>query len=1077
MKKMICDFCLENIEFENHKYACPICEREWNEIILTDKNFYDSDCVTHINPIIALEYKNLITLIENKQIYGIILQIKDIYEIIIRIPVLIMSAFALHNRQAVKGKDLLFFMMSKPLSLGDWRYLLTVASETAKELEDIIPNEVVELINIIRRFANSNKSGDIVYWRNSTISHGATKQLNNEELYDDTSTKLREITTFLKKNAQTFKDIVFIDENNVELDGLNYDFQRDGKIFLKIKNKAYPLYPFFTIRDEGVYLFDRYVHKFKKTDIIDYVKSVKTTVEFEELNNLYIESSISQFDNRENIETYTIEERNLCEEIASGSEFLKPDFLIDTISKELLKSKSVFAIQMEKGMGKSYFVRALDPFSLNNIDTDYTAVKAFYINSTYNSRINDFCISVEDMMRKKTSGYTIANSMIRLNVNEPNSKKAFANFLNEYKQKYYYDRNILFIFDGVDELRIQKGKNITDFIPDVDDLIAGVFVMITLRTNKANDKVSPFIRNFINEFKGVKYVYTKDNDEYLSFAKRYFDLFFTKKIMLFCKRNKIQNNINIHNMNKKFMEIEDKSMLNLNLIRELTLLNLSERMKTNNYFFDVDKLSFGSEMYKAYFNSIKEYYGSKYYEKFINVLCCLALSDRALSLEELSILSGNNNLNFAFLGFINSMKMFLDTVRDDRGTLFTISHADKREIIITTFTTEIESLKKQIIERIKTVTNTSFSYETPEDYIYYSCVNSIVNDFKNVEPDRSVAQELFVSMLSLPLNLSWAQSRKQTISQLKVFNNVMLFEKFDFDLSTDEKLAYFKILTHVAFNEMLLKNVFLSEHHFRKAIDFYKRAQFEPTNFIQKEYAETLSLYATLLWDTGNDEEAFKLYEEVVDIKKALNKVDKNIVSDIDLLSEYVCLSNIANTAALYNEQIEILNKVNDEIKECQSSEKKQRTIPFMNASYFNYYSSINDPEKAIIHVKKAINQYEECSRNPKSLMYIPDLVKYIYQYINYLWRNNISVDNFEDELQYFESVIAYLQQYRNYDDPYSYMRYLLSLYKYYINVNNIEKNEYYKSKLFDYYYHLDDKFKEDERLFKIIEIIKKEEQ
>jgi len=58
------------------------------------------DCVTHINPIIALEYKNLITLIENKQIYGIILQIKDIYEIIIRIPVLIMSAFALHNRQA-----------------------------------------------------------------------------------------------------------------------------------------------------------------------------------------------------------------------------------------------------------------------------------------------------------------------------------------------------------------------------------------------------------------------------------------------------------------------------------------------------------------------------------------------------------------------------------------------------------------------------------------------------------------------------------------------------------------------------------------------------------------------------------------------------------------------------------------------------------------------------------------------------------------------------------------------------------------------------------------------------------------
>ena len=1068
MKKMLCNFCQETLEFENHKYTCPICDKEWNEIILSDKNYFDSDCVSYINPILTSEYQSFYSLLQNKQVYGIILQIKDIYEIIIRIPVLLVCSFILNAKHTLKGKELLVYMMSKPLSLGDWRYLVSLASEVVDEMEENVPIEIKSLVNIVKKFVFSDKNGDIVYWRNSTISHGATRQLNDADLYDDAATKLEEITGFFKNNASLFHSISFIDENGVELDENNSKICKRGRVFLKINDKKYSLYPFFTIKDEGIFLFDRYVKKIKKTDIIDYVKSVKTSVEFEELNNLSLENSISLFNADNSIDTYTIEERDLCEEIANGNEFLSPDYLIEALKEELKNKKSVFSIQMEKGMGKSYFVKGLDPFSLNNIFIDELTVKAFYINSTYNSRVNDFCICVEDLMRKKTSGFTIANSVIRLNINSADPSKAFADFLNEYKRKYYYDKKLLFIFDGIDELKIQTGKNITDFIPDYDDLDDGIYILLTLRTDSKNDEISPFVREYISDFKGKKYCYTKSSEEYLSFAKNYFDLFFVKKVLLFCKKNKLNNNINVAKMSEKFYEIEDKSMLNLSLIRELTLLNLNDCIKKGNDYFNADELSFGSDMYVSYFSSIKEYYGSKYYEKFVNVLCRLAIADRGLSLEELSVLSGNNNLNFAFLGFINSMKMFLDTIRDNKGTLFTIGHIDRKSIIYSIFKQEIDSLKNEIILKIENVSSDAFAYGNVEDNVFYCCINSILNDLNPAIPDDcAVAFDLFKSMLKLPLDFDWGAFRSTIISELIVLNNITGFEKFSFDLNEEQKYDYFMILSKIAFNEMILKNTCISEQFFEKAIAFYKDESADENK--QNGYAETLSFYATLLWDLGENDKAYNIYKEVVKSKKNINLTDKQLVSDVDLLSEYVCLSNIANSARFYDEQFNNLKFVEQGLPLCCDCEKKERTLPFMSACFFSYYRDINDVKNAIYYINNAISEYDICCHNPESRMYIPDLVKCMYKYIDYINLNDAVTCDFDKEENYFNSLIDYISQNKDYDDPFSFMEYLFSLYRLY-KTRNDEKAKYYKEKIINYYLRLDDAYKENERLAKIIE-------
>ena len=1074
MKKMTCDFCQENLEFINHKYLCPICEREWNEIIIKGKNYFDADCIENVNPILALEYQSLDSLLQNKQIYGIILQIKDIYEVIIRIPVLLVCSYVLSGDRTIKGKELLVYLMSKPLSLGDWRYLLSLSLNVIEENPNDIPPEIKMLVETVKTFVNSDKNGDIVYWRNSTISHGAIKQLEDPSLYDDASTKLEELTNFIKKNEALFHDISFVDEKGVELGEGNVALNEKRKVFLKIKDKMHPLYPFFTIKNEGIFLFDRYLKRIRRTDIIDYVKSSKESVVFEELNNLSLENSIDLFNVSANIDMYAVEERDLCEEIANGNEFLPPDFLIDLLKNELKKKKSVFSLQMDKGMGKSYFVKGLDPFSLSNIHIDNLATKAFYINSTYNSRINDFCICVEDLMRKRSSGFTIANSIIRLNVNSKEPNKEFANFLNEYKRKYYSDKELLFVFDGIDELKIQEGKNITDFVPECEDLMDGVFVLITLRNDSMEDRLSPFVRNYMSNFKGLKYSFTKTNKEYIAFSKRYYNLFFVKKLLVFCKKNKIDNDIDVDKMGERFYEIKDNSLLNLNLVKELTLLNLTDYVKKNGNLLNSNTISFGSDMYASYFKSIKEYYGFKYYEKFVNVLCCLAIADRSLSLEELSVLSGNDNLSFAFLGFINSMKMFLDTSRDNKGTMFSIGHTERKKVVLLSFEREINDLKEQIISRIQNVSNNAFLYNNTEDNIFYVCISFIVNGLNpKIPSDCLIALNLFKSMLELPFDFNWGVSRSELVAELDVLINIACFEKFSFELNREQKFRFFMILSKIAFNEMILNNRCISEQFFEKAINFYKD---ENKDMNQRGwFAETLSFYATQLWNSGNNNKAYAMYKEVVDIKRKINQTNKQFVSDVDFLSECVCLSNIANSAHLYDEQFKTLKYVEKKLPLCEESEKKERTRPFMDACFFSYYRDINDVENAKKYIKKAIEGYDVCCHNAESRMYIPDLVKCIYRYINYIDSNNLFSNKSLLEENYFTSLINYIVEYRDYKDPYSFMEYLFSLYSLYKAKYKDGANRY-KKEIVEYYSQLDDEYKESERFIEIIESVKKGE-
>ena len=137
--EIICSNCQEELSFSGGVFCCPVCGRDWSEILLDGNKYYDSAIEREYNSIIAYEYAIFKDLIKNKQIYGLLFQVKDVYEVITRIPVLITASFFFNN-PALRNDGVNDFFLVNMLR----------KRQLNKNSIDII--SVIKLINKLKKF-------------------------------------------------------------------------------------------------------------------------------------------------------------------------------------------------------------------------------------------------------------------------------------------------------------------------------------------------------------------------------------------------------------------------------------------------------------------------------------------------------------------------------------------------------------------------------------------------------------------------------------------------------------------------------------------------------------------------------------------------------------------------------------------------------------------------------------------------------------------------------------------------------------------------------------------------------------
>ena len=226
---------------------------DWLKILANDESLWEKRAYAEMPAVIAHEYKRLHDLAEEGNVYGVMLQIKDVYEIVLKYPcVLGLCIFEHTNVPAgVESFDALMAeILNKLLSLGDWRDKIIKA---LKKFKDYLPAQLIAILEItyqlshdqfVGRGADGGKGIDVVNWRNDVIGHGALRLVEDEALKREIRSMLEKLKQYFgagsKNSIYGYYDDIVLKQGNRALVGWQaVDLEGETAPFsLEIKNNA-----------------------------------------------------------------------------------------------------------------------------------------------------------------------------------------------------------------------------------------------------------------------------------------------------------------------------------------------------------------------------------------------------------------------------------------------------------------------------------------------------------------------------------------------------------------------------------------------------------------------------------------------------------------------------------------------------------------------------------------------------------------------------------------------------------------------------------------------------------------------
>ena len=230
---------------------------------------------------IVYDYAKLNELMSNGNVYGTMLQIKDLYELTMKIPVIMAIVFMDHtNKEGLWQDDnIIIDLIENPLSMGAWYVLASSITEYSDHY--YLPSKLVEIIEKTRKLYDKRIAEgvpNVAYWRNENIGHGALK-------FEDSKAYQREVRGLLKNykkyildcgiSASLYDDF-FFSQNAHLLVGMTEPLSSpDEQVYLSIQGKKMSMGRFTC---NGSFFFDSFYLKKKKVKYIDYYSGESQTV-------------------------------------------------------------------------------------------------------------------------------------------------------------------------------------------------------------------------------------------------------------------------------------------------------------------------------------------------------------------------------------------------------------------------------------------------------------------------------------------------------------------------------------------------------------------------------------------------------------------------------------------------------------------------------------------------------------------------------------------------------------------------------------------------------------------------------
>jgi hypothetical protein len=167
---------------------------------LTSEELWNREIFETYPALVAHEYWRLYDLLSEKQIYGSLLQIKDLFEVILKLPVLAGAASLYKKERTPEENRLLIALFGKSLSLGDWE---SIGNKLFKQIE--LPSTASKIESHLESVIELFKNLGIVKWRNDVIGHGALSLNEAHEIEEDIIRLLSALRDFFKREDDFYK--------------------------------------------------------------------------------------------------------------------------------------------------------------------------------------------------------------------------------------------------------------------------------------------------------------------------------------------------------------------------------------------------------------------------------------------------------------------------------------------------------------------------------------------------------------------------------------------------------------------------------------------------------------------------------------------------------------------------------------------------------------------------------------------------------------------------------------------------------------------------------------------------------
>lgn len=346
-----CPICGTELEKYKDKFICKNCkqvftkddltkaQRPWYKNLCADESLWYKKVFDKYPSIIAHEYWRLYDLLEHGQTYGAFWQLKDLFEVLLKFPTLILASviYAKQERAEAENK-ILIALLEKHLSLGDWQRI----GGKCKKFSHI-NNDVVSILkNIVSIYDNDEYQ--IAKWRNDEIGHGALKfdadytfQKDIEEKiallkkhFEDCDLAYSRFQLYLEKNGR--RRVLHGKDNARNLTC------ESSEVLIEIEGFKHTLSPYILLQNHGIYFFDSYYISKDSTAILNYPEGKKHESRGQEIPNNLVSALYKELEITNEAgtllkdETYSVRAEEVLNKIASVDDFQKPVYIEEWLS-------------------------------------------------------------------------------------------------------------------------------------------------------------------------------------------------------------------------------------------------------------------------------------------------------------------------------------------------------------------------------------------------------------------------------------------------------------------------------------------------------------------------------------------------------------------------------------------------------------------------------------------------------------------------------------------------------------------------------------------------------------------------